>query len=54
MTATALTPIIGYENAARVVHLAHKEGKTLREAALLLGYLDGKSFDESFHPEKMI
>lgn len=54
MTATALSPIIGYENTARVVALAHKEGKTLREACLSLGYLDAESFDKSFHPEKMI
>ena len=54
MTVTGLTPIIGYENAARVVHLAHRESITLKEACLSLGYLDEKTFDEKFHPEKMI
>ncbi len=54
MTATALTPIIGYENAARVVHLAHLEGVSLREACVSLGLLDEESFDREFHPEKMI
>ncbi len=54
MTVTGLTPIIGYENAAKVVHLAHEESITLKEAALKLGYLDEKTFDENFHPEKMI
>ena len=54
MTVTGLSPIIGYENAARVVHKAHKEGISLRESCISLGYLDEKTFDESFHPEKMI
>ncbi len=54
MTVTGLSPIIGYENAARVVHKAHKEGISLRESCISLGYLDEKAFDESFHPEKMI
>ena len=54
MTVTGLTPIIGYENAAKVVHLAHTEDITLKEACLKLGYLDEKTFDESFHPERMV
>ena len=54
MLATALTPYIGYENAARVVHLAHGEGKTLREACTELGYLTAEEFDEYFKPEDMI
>ena len=54
MTVTGLTPIIGYENAARVVHKAHGEGISLREACVKLGYLTEKEFDESFHPENMI
>ena len=54
MTVTGLTPIIGYENAAKVVHLAHTEDVTLKEACLKLGYLDEKTFDESFHPERMV
>lgn len=54
MTVTGLTPLIGYENAAKVVKLAHSEGITLKEACLALGFLDEKTFDESFHPEKMV
>ena len=54
MTVTGLTPIIGYENAAKVVHLAHENDITLREACVKLGYLDEKTFDENFHPERMI
>ena len=54
MTVTALTPLIGYENAARVVHKAHNEALSLKEACVSLGYLDAKVFDESFHPEKMV
>ena len=54
MTVTGLTPIIGYENAARVVHKAHDENITLKEACVSLGYLDKEAFDREFHPEKMI
>ena len=54
MTVTGLTPHIGYENAARVVHKAHDDGITLREACTSLGYLTEEAFDELFHPEKMI
>lgn len=54
MLVTALTPHIGYENAARVVHLAHDKGITLKEASVQLGYLTGEQFDSYFHPEEMI
>ena len=54
MTATALSPIIGYENAAKVVHKAHKENMTIKEACLMLGYLDEEKFDECYHPERMV
>ena len=54
MTVTALTPLIGYENSARVAHKAHKEGITLKAACLALGYLDEEAFDENFHPERMV
>ena len=54
MLATALTPHIGYERSAKVVQLAHREGLTLREAAISLGYLTADEFDKYFHPEKMI
>ncbi len=54
MLATALNPYIGYENAARVVHLAHEKGISLKEACVYLGFLSAEKFDEYFHPEKMI
>ncbi len=54
MLVTALTPHIGYENAARVVHKAHGEGLSLREACVSLGYLTAEKFDEYFKPEEMI
>ncbi len=54
MLVTALTPYIGYENAARVVHRAHEENLTLREACTALGYLTEAQFDEYFHPEQMV
>ena len=53
MLVTALSPHIGYENAAAVVKKAHKENLTLRESCIALGYLDGEKFDELFHPEQM-
>lgn len=54
MTVTALSPIIGYENAAKAVQKAHSENITLREACISLAYLDGDTFDKNFHPEEMV
>ncbi len=54
MLVTALTPHIGYENAAKVVHLAHENGLTLKQATIQLGYLTSEEFDTYFHPEDMI
>ena len=54
MLVTALTPYIGYENAAKVVHKAHLENLSLREACVSLNYLSEDKFDEYFHPEKMV
>ena len=54
MTVTALSPKIGYENAARVAKKAHTEGITLREACLGLGLLSGKEFDAVFDYEHMV
>lgn len=54
MLVTALTPYIGYENAARVVHKAHEEELSLREACLQLGYLSEEEFEKYFCPEKMV
>ena len=54
MLITALTPHIGYDNAARVVHLAHEKSLSLKDACLSLGYLSEAEFDEYFKPERMI
>ena len=54
MLVTALNPYIGYENAARVAKLAYKEGISLREACITLGYLTPERFDEVFRPEQMV
>ncbi len=53
MLVTALTPKIGYDKAAEIAKKAHHEKLTLREAALKLGYLTEKEFDEIVRPEKM-
>jgi fumarate hydratase class II len=53
MLVTALTPRIGYDKAAEIAKKAHKEGTTLRVAALALGYLDETEFDQLMRPEAM-
>ncbi|MBT1704187.1 class II fumarate hydratase [Chryseosolibacter indicus] len=54
MLVTALNPHIGYENAAKIAKTAHKENKTLREAAVGLGLLTSEQFDQWVKPEKMV
>ena len=54
MLVTALNPHIGYENAAKIAKTAHKENKTLREAAIGLGLLTSEQFDAWVRPEKMV
>jgi fumarate hydratase class II len=54
MLVTALNPHIGYEKAAAIAKKAHKEGTTLKQAALKLGYVTGKQFDAWVKPEKMV
>ncbi len=54
MLVTAISPIIGYENAARVAKKAYEEQLSLREACLQLGYMTAQEFDQAFHPEEMI
>jgi len=54
MLVTALNPYIGYENAAKIAKKAHKENKTLKEAAIELGLLTAEQFDEWVKPEKMV
>ncbi len=54
MLVTALNPHIGYDNAAKIAKKAHKEGTTLRQAAIDLGLLTNEQFDEWVKPEDMI
>jgi fumarate hydratase class II len=54
MLVTALNPKIGYDNAAKVAKKAHKEGTTLKEAAVALGLLSEAEFDEWVRPERML
>ena len=54
MLVTALNPHIGYENAAKIAKKAHKENKTLREAAIELGLVTAEQFDQWVRPEKMV
>jgi len=54
MQVTALNPVIGYDNAAKVAKLAHAEGLSLRAAAIKLGLLDGDSFDRHVRPQDML
>ncbi len=53
MLVTALSPHIGYDKAAQVAHRAHVEHKTLREACIELGFLDGEAFDRYVRPDQM-
>ena len=54
MLVTALNPHIGYDNAARIAKKAHKENKTLREAALELGLVTDEDFTKFVDPKKML
>ncbi|RAW12698.1 class II fumarate hydratase [Paenibacillus taichungensis] len=54
MLVTALNPHIGYENAAKIAKLAHKEGLSLKEATLQTGLLTEEQFDQYVDPAKMI
>ena len=54
MLVTALNPHIGYDKAAAIAKRAHKEGTSLREAAVASGYLTGEQFDAWVRPEKMV
>jgi fumarate hydratase class II len=54
MLVTALNPHIGYDKAAEIAKKAHREGTTLKAAALALGYVTESEFDAWVRPEKMI
>ncbi|MEJ2117947.1 MAG: class II fumarate hydratase, partial [Alphaproteobacteria bacterium] len=53
MLVTALAPKIGYDKATEIAKSAHKNGTTLREEALRLGYVTEAEFDATVRPEKM-
>jgi fumarate hydratase class II len=54
MLVTALNPHIGYYKAAEIAKKAHKEGKTLKQAAIETGYLNSEEFDAWVRPENMV
>jgi fumarate hydratase class II len=54
MLVTALAPTIGYDNATKVAKTAHKNGTTLKEEAIALGFVDAEEFDRVVRPENMI
>ena len=54
MLVTALSPYIGYENAAKTAKKAHAEDISLKEACIALGFLTAERFDEVFKPEQMV
>ncbi|WP_417067738.1 class II fumarate hydratase [Niveibacterium terrae] len=54
MLVTALSPHIGYDRAAEIARHAHRQGLSLRDAALALGHLSAEQFDAWVRPEKMV
>lgn len=54
MLVTALNTSIGYDNAAKLAKYAHKNGTTLREAAIALDLLSGEAFDAAVQPQDMV
>jgi fumarate hydratase class II len=54
MLVTALNTRIGYYKAAEIAQKAHREGTTLKEAAVALGYLTPEEFDATVVPERMV
>ena len=54
MLVTALNPHIGYDKAAQVAKLAYREGCSLRDAAIALGFLTGEEYDALVQPEQMV
>ena len=54
MLVTALSPVIGYDNASKIAHTAQDDGTTLREAARKTGLIDEKKFDDVVKPQEMV
>jgi fumarate hydratase class II len=53
MLVTAISPKVGYDNAAKIAHTAHHEGISLKQACVKLGFLSEKEFDALVKPETM-
>jgi len=53
MLVTALTPYIGYDKSAEIAKKAHREGTTLKEAAIASGHVTAAQFDDWVRPENM-
>lgn len=54
MLVTALNPHIGYDKAAFIAKKAHKEGSSLRDAAVASGYVTAEQFEQWVVPEQMV
>jgi len=54
MLVTALNQVIGYDKASKIAKKAHKDGSTLKEACLALGFLSAEEFDKAVDPKKMV
>ena len=54
MLVTALAPEIGYDNATTVAKTAHKNGTTLKQEAIALGFVNAETFDRVVRPENMV
>src|SRR6202042_3622449 len=54
MLVTALSPVIGYDKASAIAHVAHDRDLTLKDAALASGYIDEKRFDQIVDPKKLV
>ena len=54
MLVTALSPKVGYDNAAKIAKKAHKNGTTLKEESLKSGLITEKEYDNIVNPKKMI
>jgi fumarate hydratase class II len=54
MLVTALTPLLGYDNAARIAGKAYRDGTSLKKAAVDLNLLTDEEFEKAVRPELMI
>ena len=54
MLVTVLSPIVGYDNAAKIAKKAHKNGTTLKEEAIKSGLIKEKDYEKIVNPKKMV